>query len=252
MSDRQPIDYTIWKNQTVAENFLEGVRNAIPLATEQIDCLLRIIRLTRSQVKCFLDLGCGNGILGKAIAEQYPDARGVFIDISESMLQTARNSIDNTEQKYIFLLEDFGSKTWYEKLQQIITFEVSFDVIISGFAIHHQPDWRKQEIYHEIYNLLNPGGIFLNLEHVASHSALGETAFDELFVDALYQYHHRQKSKLSRQEIARQYYNRHDKNANILSSVESQCTWLRDIGFVDVDCFMKIFEIALFGGVKPI
>jgi tRNA (cmo5U34)-methyltransferase len=252
MNAPQPIDYTIWKNQTVAENFLEGVRNAIPLATEQIDCLLRIIRLTRSPVKSFLDLGCGNGILGKAIANQEPNARGVFIDISESMLQTARDSIDNTEQKYTFLLEDFGSKIWYEKLKQITSFDVSFDVIISGFAIHHQPDWRKQEVYHEIYNLLNPGGIFLNLEHVASHSSLGEKAFDELFVDALYQYHTRQKNDLSRQEIARQYYNRHDKNANILSLVEIQCTWLRDIGFIDVDCFMKIFEIALFGGVKPL
>jgi tRNA (cmo5U34)-methyltransferase len=252
MNEQKPIDYTIWKNKTVAENFLKGVRNAIPLATEQIDCLLRIIRLTRSPVKCFLDLGCGSGILGKAIANQDPHARGVFVDISESMLQTARDSMDNTEQKYTFLLEDFGSQIWYEKLKQITSFDVSFDVIVSGFAIHHQPDRRKQEIYHEIYDLLNPGGIFLNLEHVASYSALGEAAFDELFIDALYEYHVQQKSKLEHQEIAQQYYNRHDKNANILSLVDTQCTWLRDIGFVDVDCFLKLFEIALFGGVKPI
>ncbi|MGH2413388.1 MAG: hypothetical protein ACRDEA_06795, partial [Microcystaceae cyanobacterium] len=54
----------------------------------------------------------------------------------------------------------------------------------------------------------------------------------------------------SREEIGQQYYSRTDKNANILTLVETQCEWLREIGFVDVDCFMKLFEIALFGGLK--
>ena len=40
-------------------------------------------------------------------------------------------------------------------------------------------------------------------------------------------------------ETAQQYYNRHDKNANILTLVEIQCQWLREIGFTDVDCFFK-------------
>jgi hypothetical protein len=26
--------------------------------------------------------------------------------------------------------------------------------------------------------------------------------------------------------------------------------WLREIGFRDVDCFWKYFEVAIFGGIK--
>ncbi len=241
-------DYKIWTETSVAQNFLEGVRSAIPLAAAQIDCLLRIISLTQSQVNSFLDLGCGNGILGKAISKKYPQARGVFVDISPSMLKAAKDSIDNTSGQYSFLLQDFGFPTWQNSLETI----TSFDVIVSGFAIHHQPDSRKKEIYQEIYDLLTPGGIFLNLEHVASHSALGEKAFDELFVDSLSAYHKTQNSNQSKSEIAQQYYNRNDKNANILTLVEIQCQWLREIGFTDVDCFFKLLEIALFGGLKPI
>ena len=37
---------------------------------------------------------------------------------------------------------------------------------------------------------------------------------------------------------------------NILASVEEQCDWLRRIGYQDVDCFLKTFELALFGGRK--
>jgi len=32
--------------------------------------------------------------------------------------------------------------------------------------------------------------------------------------------------------------------------LEKQCEWLREIGFNEVDCYMKIFELALFGGIK--
>ncbi len=247
-------DYFIWKNEAVAQNFLNGVRDAIPLAKEQIDCLLRVIALTQTKVESFLDLGCGNGILGRAIADKYPEAQGTFIDISESMLAEAQTKFiqansregNSHENRYQFLLEDFGNKSWL----QVLSDQNRFDVIVSGFAIHHQPDSRKREIYQEIYNLLNPGGIFLNLEHVASHSKLGEEAFDQLFVDALFEYHRQTDPQKSRQAIAQNYYSRHDQNANILTLVETQCNWLREIGFIDVDCFLKLFEIALFGGIK--
>jgi tRNA (cmo5U34)-methyltransferase len=55
----------------------------------------------------------------------------------------------------------------------------------------------------------------------------------------------------SRAQIASDYVRRPDKSANILASVEDQCTWLRTIGFLDVDCYFKVFELAVFGGRRP-
>lgn len=235
----------VWQTEEVARNFLEGVRGAIPLATEQIDCLTRLIKLTQTEVKSFLDLGCGDGILGRTIKYYYPEAQGFFLDFSEAMLTTAKvKSSDLTNCEFIF--GDLGAKNWVDLVKN----DTKFDVIVSGFAIHHQPDSRKYEIYQEIYDLLKIGGIFLNLEHTASLSKLGENAFDQLFVDALYAFHQQQGSTKTRAEIDTQYYNRADKVANILAPVTTQCEWLRQIGFTDVDCFMKLFEIALFGGLR--
>jgi len=125
-----------------------------------------------------------------------------------------------------------------------------FDIVVSGFAIHHQPDKRKREIYTEVFSMLAPGGIFLNLEHVASATDAGQELFDDFFVDHLYAFHSRSDAGANRDAIADEFYKRPDKKENILAPVQNQCKWLRQIGFADVDCFFKVFELALFGGRK--
>ena len=45
--------------------------------------------------------------------------------------------------------------------------------------------------------------------------------------------------------------NRPDKDANILLPVEVQCDWLREIGYEEVDCYFRVYELAVFGGRHP-
>ncbi len=236
----------VWKSEAVSKTFLSGVRAAIPLAPEQIDVMLRIIQTARPQVENFLDLGCGDGILGQAILTKYPQAKGILLDFSEPMIQAAKSKLEPKYQVE-FIAQDFGKKEWVDSLQG----KRPFDVIVSGLAIHHQPDVRKREIYGEIYDLLKPGGIFLNMEHVASNSKWIENIYEELFIDNLYSFHKNNGSPKSRDEIAEVFYHRADKEANILAPVQIQCDWLSHLGFIHVDCFIKIFELALFGGMRP-
>ena len=51
--------------------------------------------------------------------------------------------------------------------------------------------------------------------------------------------------------IESDYYDRPDKEANILLDVETQVGWLKEIGFDHADTYFKVFELALFGGRKP-
>jgi len=234
-----------WQTPELATTFLEGGRGAIPGADLQLAVMGKIAQLWCGVPSRLLDLGCGNGILGRYLLDQFPSAQGVLADFSQPMLAAAREQVGDRPNAAI-VQADFGTPQWVEKVRAY----APFDLVVSGFAIHHQPDDRKQAIYAEIYDLLSAGGVFLNLEHVASLTPAGEQLFDEFFVDHLYAFHAQTDAATSRAAIADKYYRRPDKSENILAPVDQQCQWLRAIGYRDVDCFFKTFELAVFGGRK--
>lgn len=233
----------IWKSQSLAATYLEGVRAAIPLALEQIDVMLRLVAGCGRPVGRVLDLGCGDGVLAAAIVQRVPGAEVVLADFSEPMLQAARKRFAAAGAAAHFVLADYGVPSWTEAVAEW----APYDAIVSGYSIHHQPDRRKRAVYREIFGLLNPGGVFVNIEHVSSPSQWLGSLNDAMFIDSLHRLHPNQ----SRDDVARLYYDRPDKDANILAPLEDQCAWLRDIGFTGVDCYLKVFELAVFGGRKP-
>ena len=135
---------TVWQGTELTKAFLEGVRGAIPLANEQIDIMLRLVRAAKSQVNTILDLGCGDGILGQALLESISKSNGRF----RRFLRTHARCRPSTPSQYTimqFLCKPTTAKRgWQEAINnstiQQLTINNSFDVIVSGYSIHHQPD----------------------------------------------------------------------------------------------------------------
>ncbi len=69
-------------------------------------------------------------------------------------------------------------------------------------------------------------------------------------IDSIHAFHTRTGTGESWDEVARDHVHRPDKAANILTPVEDQCDWLREIGYQDVNCYFKVLELAVFGGRK--
>lgn len=234
-----------WEIEENAKYFLESERGAVPGSDLQMEIMASIVSQWRPSPSKLLDLGCGDGILGRFMITCFPDVEAVFVDFSDPMLDAARASLSHVPNTSI-LKADFSTKEWLEALEP----EIPFDAIISGFAIHHQPDSRKKELYSEIYDLLTPSGVFLNLEHVDSSTPEVSKLFEEYFIEHLHNFQLKSNPQTSKEIVADGFRNRPDKDEDQLVPVETQCEWLREIGFKDVDCFFKQFEIGLFGGRK--
>lgn len=233
----------VWQNETLVATFVHGIRGGIPYANDQIAIMLRLLR-ANGDVKTFADLGCGSGVLTQAVLKEFPNARGTLIDFSTPMLDAARKQLSAFAAQLQFVQTDLASSDWMN------TSNETYDAIVSGFAIHHLSNERKRALYTEIFSRLNYGGIFINIEHVASPTKWVEALSDELLIDSLYTFHQKNNSDKTRAQVANEFVYRPDKVANILAPVEMQCAWLREIGFQDVDCYFKAFELGVFGGRK--
>ena len=234
----------IWKDREVAAAFLDERSLLIPDRARQLDVMLRVIRCAPGAPGRVLDLGCGDAILLSTILQAFPEATGVALDFSSLMLERARRRLASCGWRATTLEADLGNPDWRKGLAG------PFDAIVSGFAIHHLPDARKRALYGEVHDLLRPGGVFLNAEHVASTTPRIEAMFDDAMAEHLYQRRRERGEDVAFEQVKRDLLERPDRAANILAPVEEQCAWLRDLGFRDVDCYWKYFELAIFGGVR--
>jgi tRNA (cmo5U34)-methyltransferase len=165
-----------------------------------------------------LDLGAGDGRLLDLVLRARPEAIGVALDFSPPMLERLRQRFDSTGRVQAVAHD----------LQQPLPPLGIFDVVVSSFAIHHVEHERKRQLYQEVWNALSPGGMFCNLEHIASASEYGHARF----LDAM---------GMTADD---------EDPSNKLLDVQTQLVWLREIGFVDVDCYWKWRELALLVGRK--
>lgn len=205
----------LWTSAEHALSYLAQADN-IPHRTEGEAVLLEEVPKT---VKRILDLGTGDGRLLALLKIERPAVSCVAVDFSPTMLEAVKTRFQNDSTIEII------DHNLDETLPELDT----FDAVISSFAIHHLSDNRKRSLYVEIFNLLRPGGIFCNLEHVASPTV----RLHEKFLKAI-----------GRTPLE-------DNPFNQLLDVETQLKWLRKIGFEDVDCYWKWLELALLIALKP-
>lgn len=233
--------YRVWADPSVVAHFQAM---DVPYHDQQIEVLLRLLPLPRDQALRILDLGCGSGTLLDALLRVFPKATGVGADFSTPMLDLAGDRLGHAGQRVALTRVDFNEPTWAGALSG------EFDAVVSRYAIHHVSDERKRGVYTGCYALLRKPGVFVNIEHVASHGPKGEALYDGLFVDTLFEAARRRGEAPDYGAVEAAYQRRPDKAANILAPTEPQLAWLRAAGFVDVDCYWKCFELAILAGWK--
>ena len=207
-------DVNLWSSPEHALDYLRRA-DTIPHRVEGESTLLEFVPPNARRI---LDLGSGAGRLLGLVRAARPSASFVAVDFSLTMLEALRENFAGVASVSIV----------GHDLSDPLPALGKFDAVVSSFAIHHLHHPRKRELYQEVFYLLEPGGVFCNLEHVASPT----TSLHEQFLAKL---------NTSPQD---------EDPSNKLLDLETQLSWLREIGFANVDCHWKWRELALFAGSK--
>lgn len=205
----------LWSSADHAGDYL-GRADSIPHRGEGEATLLEFIPPDTGRI---LDLGTGDGRLLAMVKTSLAGAvEATAVDFSQAMLAAAGKRFAGDSSVTIVT----------HNLDHPLPALGNFDAVVSSFAIHHLLHERKRALYTEIYSLLNAGGVFCNLEHVASPTP----RLHEEFLNAL---------GLTKET---------EDPSNKLLDLQIQLQWLGEIGFVDVDCLWKWRELALMVGRK--
>jgi tRNA (cmo5U34)-methyltransferase len=229
-----------WKQSAVASAYLDR-RRAIPLWHEQADLVRRLLARAPRPVERFLDLGTGDGFLAALVLEECEGSRAELVDFSQPMLAAAAERLGGEAERWRAVEADLSNPDWLAALDA-----GRRDAVLSSFCIHHLAHERKRDLYREVFELLEPGGLFLNWEHVATDGPAAGI-FDEAMVAGMTALEPGREPG----DVVREYRDRPDGRENKLLDVTTQVRWLREIGFEGVDVFFKWTELAIFGGTKP-
>jgi SAM-dependent methyltransferase len=112
------------------------------------------------QPRLIVDVAGGAGKFLSVLLDRFPDARGVWLDASPSMLERAKIDLARFGDRVEFLTGDMGGLRAAGVPQ-------GADVIATSRASHHLDRAELHGYYREAAGLLAPGGWLVNLDHIA-------------------------------------------------------------------------------------
>lgn len=221
----------------------------------RFDLMTALIPHPKDASIAILDMGAGYGALTAVLLEHFPAAQATCLDGSQAMLELLESRQVRFRDRIATVLTDYSRPDWSKQLRG-----AQFDVVVSSQATHGLRE-RRRDLYREIYGLLNPGGCFFNADLVPAATESLHRRFRDVQI----------RRRMARVKQASGIQPTYDEIAaevdglrpgqTVASSNPSisrwnpgdwlnDLQWLRDGGFVDVDCFWKELRVAIVGGYK--
>lgn len=214
-----------------ARTYDRARRQLVPCFDDFYGTVLALIPFEPEDAFRVLDLGAGTGLLSLFVADAFPRARLRLIDLSQDMLEKARQRFANEADRFEFVVADYSDDALAGE----------FDVIMSALSIHHLPDERKEALFHEIHGALVSGGTFINADQVIGSTPEIERIYRQEWLSQV------RGSGISEADLAAALERiEQDKMAKL----DIQLQWLTAAGFRHVNCWYKNYSFVVYAGLK--
>lgn len=196
-----------------------------------------IIALDNPAPVTVIDIGAGPGAMLGAFLERFPDARGIWSDVSMAMLDLARERLAPFGDRVEYVLADMTALDG-------TGLPGSADIITTSRAAHHLDAGALIAFYATAARRLKPGGWLVNLDHIGPASQAGPpgaAGFDEVWD---------QRLRAARKASGMTSEGRKHHHNYPLASVQDHLDAFGAAGLDDVEVPWRAFFTCLFMGRK--
>jgi trans-aconitate methyltransferase len=187
----------------------------------------RLVAHETPRPRLVVDIASGAGKFLSVLLDVFPDARGIWLDASDTMLEQARKDLARFGDRVDFTVGDMGAL-------RAAGLPEGADVILSSRASHHLAGEELHGFYREAAGLLAEGGWLVNLDHVGPPDV-----WDRRYRAV------RKTFSAPRTPVATHHHN------YPLPSAEDHLAGYRAAGIDEVDIAWKAFFTCLFMGRGP-
>jgi len=228
--------------------FLEDGRYFVPDRGVQIATLCAVLP-EPPEGGLLVDLGCGEGLLARALLGRFPTARVLGLDGSPEMRKRARMTCASFGARFEcrpFVLAD---RSWR-------SFPEPPHAVVSVLAVHHVDDEGKKALFHDVARRLAPGGAIVLADLVRPTTTEGMRLAAREWDRAV----RRRSLELDGHLGAFQRFRRLDWNlysprvedpVDRPSTLSDQLRWLEEAGLERADVWWMRAGHAIFGAFKP-
>jgi SAM-dependent methyltransferase len=216
---------------------------AVPDRAEQVAALLTLLPVAPDEPARVVELGCGEGKLSAAVLDAFPRASVLALDGSADMRRTTAQRLADFGDRARVEPFELGSDAWWFLVD-------GADAVISSLAVHHLDGPGKQRLFRALAERLSERGALLMADLVEPRRAEARELFSGGWDDAA-----RRQSGGSDQaytQFLETHWNlyRFPDPVDMPSPLFDQLLWLREAGFVVVDCFWLRAAHAIYGGYR--
>lgn len=141
-----------------AMEYDENINSTIPFYNEFHNQTIDVVKNMEYRQINWLDIGCGTGTLTAKAAETFQDAYFLLVDPSAEMIEQAKKNMQ-------------GKRADFRLASSIELYYVNHFQVVTAIQAHHymKKEERKKALAN-IYQALQPGGIFIGFENVLPES----------------------------------------------------------------------------------
>jgi tRNA (cmo5U34)-methyltransferase len=151
-----------------ASEYDQKVRQTIPFYDTIHAEIIRLVKLIKPEVKCWVDTGCGTGRVPKQALRDFPTAEFILADPAEAMLVQAQARLANCDGARLTILPPIGSTDLASHVSK-----GTADVVTAIQCHHYMEPPERIRALRACREVLRPGGLFVTFENIAPRTPEG-------------------------------------------------------------------------------